>query len=253
MDIDSYKYRLPRPNYLRHNIQDKDDEIVEEYIPLDRPVDFDNATYFNKVKRAAQNFGITKPKGHVVSFHSNPEMEKYHFGQTHPMKPWRLTLSNSLIMSYGMTFAMDNYTSRAATYEELHTFHSSDYLDFLGTVLPEPIPRDVENQNPDLKFNLGGSDCPLFEGVYDYCSYSAGEAPRRCPQALQTSSPTSPSPGAVVCTMPRRPRLRASATSTTLSSPSCSSCAATRACCTSTSMCTTEMVSRRPSSRRTES
>ena len=38
------------------------------------------------------------------------------------------------------------------------------------------VPRDVENQNPDLKFNLGGSDCPLFEGLYDYCSMSAGSA-----------------------------------------------------------------------------
>lgn len=75
-----------------------------------------------------------------------------------------------------MSFAMDNYVSRAATYEELADFHSTDYLDFLGTVLPEPVPRDVENQNPDLKFNLGGSDCPLFEGLYDYCSMSAGSA-----------------------------------------------------------------------------
>ncbi|EXF83179.1 histone deacetylase [Colletotrichum fioriniae PJ7] len=172
MDTDAYRFRVPKPNYLPHRT-DKDD-IVEEYEPLGQASELDNAKYFAKCKRIAEESGITRPKGYNVSFHCNPEMEKHHFGQTHPMKPWRLTLSKSLIYSYGMSFAMDNYIARAATYEELNDFHSDDYLDFLGTVLPEPVPRDVENANPDLKFNLGGSDCPLFEGLYDYCSMSAG-------------------------------------------------------------------------------
>ena len=177
MDINSYRFRAPKPNYLPHK-QDVDrDDIVEDYhIPLGAASELDNAKFYSKCKRYAQEHGITRPQGYNVSFHCNPEMEKHHFGQTHPMKPWRLTLSKSLIYSYGMSFAMDNYVSRAATYEELASFHSNDYLDFLGTVLPEPVPRDVDNANPDLKFNLGGSDCPLFEGLYDYCSMSAGGA-----------------------------------------------------------------------------
>lgn len=179
MDPDAYRFRVPKPNYLPHNLGvDHDLPIVEEFDPrpLGVPTEMENAKYYNKCKRIAEETGITKPRGYNVSFHCNPEMEKHHFGMTHPMKPWRLTLSKSLIYSYGMSFAMDNYISRAATYEELASFHSTDYLDFLGTVLPEPIPRDLENQNPDLKFNLGGSDCPLFDGLYDYCSMSAGGA-----------------------------------------------------------------------------
>ncbi|KAM0329794.1 hypothetical protein ACHAQA_003958 [Verticillium albo-atrum] len=167
-----YKFRS-KPSYLPHTIGT--DPIVEEYsIPLGRPSDEDNAKYFGKCKRYAQENGVTRPKGYNVSFHVNPEMEKHHFGQTHPMKPWRLTLSKSLVFSYGMNFAMDNYTSRAATFEELNSFHSKDYLDFLGTVMPEAQPRDIENPTPELMFNLGGSDCPLFEGLYDYCSMSGG-------------------------------------------------------------------------------
>ncbi|EEY19752.1 histone deacetylase phd1 [Verticillium alfalfae VaMs.102] len=167
-----YRFRS-KPNYLPHTIGT--DPIVEEYsVPLGRPSDEDNAKYFGKCKRYAQEMGVTRPKGYNVSFHVNPEMEKHHFGQTHPMKPWRLTLSKSLVFSYGMNFAMDNYTSRAATFEELNSFHSKDYLDFLGTVMPEAQPRDIENPTPELMFNLGGSDCPLFEGLYDYCSMSGG-------------------------------------------------------------------------------
>ncbi|KAH8675770.1 histone deacetylase phd1 [Xylariales sp. PMI_506] len=169
-----YQLRLPKPNYLPHKV-DTDGPVVKEFLkPLDRPSDLENAAYLNKVKRAAHEYGITRPKGYNVSFHYNSEMERHHFGQTHPMKPWRLTLTKSLVSAYGMNFAMDNYVARAATYEELTSFHTEDYVNFLGTVLPQPTPLDVDNPHPDLKFNLGGSDCPLFEGLYDYCSLSAG-------------------------------------------------------------------------------
>jgi acetoin utilization deacetylase AcuC-like enzyme len=47
------------------------------------------------------------------------------------MKPWRLTLTNKLVLGYGMDEAMDMYSPRAATKEELHEFHTEDYLDFL--------------------------------------------------------------------------------------------------------------------------
>ncbi|CAM1507354.1 Fc.00g069950.m01.CDS01 [Cosmosporella sp. VM-42] len=170
-----YQFRVPKPNYLPH-IEDsvREDSIVEEYdIPLGHADDLENAKFYNKCKRLAESSGITRPKGYNVSFHCNPDIERHHFGMTHPMKPWRLTLSKSLISSYGMNFAMDNYIARAATYEELADFHVTDYLDFLGTVIPEPIPRDLTSDD-DLKFNLGGSDCPLFDGLFDYCSLSAG-------------------------------------------------------------------------------
>jgi histone deacetylase HOS2 len=171
--IDPYTYRLPKSNYLPHNA-DADPPVVEVWKPLDRPTDLENAAYLNKVKRTVHELGITKPKGYNVSFHYNPDMERHHFGQTHPMKPWRLTLTKSLVNSYGMNYAMKNYTARAATFEELLDFHTEDYINFLGTVAPQPTPLDVDNPSPDLRFNLGGSDCPLFEGLYDYCSMSGG-------------------------------------------------------------------------------
>lgn len=173
MDVDSYRWRPPKTNYLPHNIDM--DPVVEEFeIPLGRASDHENAAYFEKMKLAAQEFNIVRPKGYTVSYHATSEMEKHHFGQTHPMKPWRLTLTKSLVTAYGMPFAMDNYNTRHATYEELNSFHSSDYLDYLATAAPEDQPRDLDNPDKDVKFNLGGSDCPLFHGLYDYCSMSAG-------------------------------------------------------------------------------
>ncbi len=173
-DSNPYRWKPPKPNYLPHDIE-VDEPIVEEHlIELDRASERENAIFYNKMKRTAQEYNIVRPKGYTVSYHANPEMEKHHFGQTHPMKPWRLTLTKSLVSSYGMPFAMDNYNTRAATYEELASFHASDYLDYLGTAPPEDQPRDIENPDKEVKFNLGGSDCPLFHGLYDYCSMSGG-------------------------------------------------------------------------------
>lgn len=48
------------------------------------------------------------------------------------MKPHRLTLTNHLVMGYGLHEKMDIYQPRVATKEELETFHDRDYIDFLS-------------------------------------------------------------------------------------------------------------------------
>jgi histone deacetylase HOS2 len=149
-------------------------EIVQEFqhyaVPqLKRPEDRDNHHMLQHIKDAMEKNGIKRPKGYNVSFHINPDIEQHHFGRTHPMKPWRLTLAKGLIMSYGMHYAMDTYVSRKATMEELAEFHTTDYLEYLRTVMPqEPVAF------PEHPYNLGGDDCPLFNGLFDYCSFYSG-------------------------------------------------------------------------------
>lgn len=147
--------------------------IVQDYYtyqPLDQQGAEENLDILEEVKRQIISNGIVRPKGWNVSYHSNPEIEKHHFGHAHPMKPWRLTLAKSLIMSYGMHAAMDNYVSRPATKEELEDFHAGEYLEHLKTA-KVCLPDD---DSPNLLFNLGGSDCPIFEGLFNYCSMYAG-------------------------------------------------------------------------------
>ncbi|KAK3356146.1 histone deacetylase phd1 [Neurospora tetraspora] len=176
--LQSLQWRPPKPNYLPHDVE-VDEPIVDVYkppIPMDKASDRENAEYYAHMKRMAHEYNITRPKGYTVSYHFNPDMEPHHFGLTHPMKPFRLTLTKSLVTAYGMNFAMDNYNTRIATYEELNSFHTSDYLDYLHMTPPEEMPRDIDNPDKEVKFNLGGSDCPLFHGLYDYCSMSAGSS-----------------------------------------------------------------------------
>ncbi|RAL62400.1 hypothetical protein DID88_004966 [Monilinia fructigena] len=89
--------------------------------------------------------------------------------RSHPMKPWRLTLAKGLIMAYGMHAAMDTFASRRATQEELEEFHTHEYLEYLKTA-KVGLPDEDDNK----PYNLGSYDCPVFDGLFNYCSIYSG-------------------------------------------------------------------------------
>lgn len=89
-------------------------------------------TLDERVSQEILKNGIKRPKGYTVSYHSNPEVERMHFGPKHPMKPWRLTLTNKIVLAYGMHEAMDVYVPRAATSLEMTEYHKDDYIQFLS-------------------------------------------------------------------------------------------------------------------------
>ncbi|CAD1813252.1 histone deacetylase HOS2 [Candida parapsilosis] len=106
-----------------------------------------------------------------VSYHYNPEVANYHYGTLHPMKPFRLMLTDHLVSTYKLHEKMDLYTPRRATKDELLQFHSEDYIDFLQSVTPETVKR-LSDQTL-AKFNIG-DDCPVFDSMFDYSSIYAG-------------------------------------------------------------------------------
>ena len=49
------------------------------------------------------------------------------------MKPHRLTLTNALVMGYGLDKQIHHiYDPRPATKEELENYHDHDYIEFLS-------------------------------------------------------------------------------------------------------------------------
>lgn len=138
-----------------------------------------------KIMQGVEENGITRPKGYKVSFHYNSRVEDMHFGKTHPMKPWRLTLTKHLVLGYGLHYAMDTYEAVAAGKDQVRAFHDPDYVDFLAQVSPQTFadlcamprfakycPPKHENDTIDLgPFNLStsaGADCPVFDGMSTY-------------------------------------------------------------------------------------
>ncbi|KAI9707972.1 MAG: histone deacetylase [Bogoriella megaspora] len=146
--------------------------VVLEYdkqSPVDE-MEIDEPSFDDKVLAQVDLNNIEKPRGHKVTFHYNDNVESHHFGRHHPMKPWRLTLTKQLILSYGLQYAMDCHQTRAATKEELALFHKDDYLDFLQSIRP----KDVLTRAEKLRQYNFGEDCPVFDGLWDYCTLYSG-------------------------------------------------------------------------------
>ncbi|OLL23523.1 Histone deacetylase phd1 [Neolecta irregularis DAH-3] len=105
-----------------------------------------------------------------VSYHHDAAVGNFHFGERHPMKPHRLTLTNHLVMGYGLHNYMDVYQPRKASAAQISAFHAPEYVDFLQKVTPDNAHTFA---SVFQKFNVG-DDCPVFDGVYDFCSIYAG-------------------------------------------------------------------------------
>lgn len=161
-------------NGAAHNIVEEylspDDDYVEDYQSFKLLPDAEKQ---NVIAREAQEFGLERPKGWNVSFHYNPHVEYHHFGSSHPMKPWRLTLTKQLVLSYGLEYTMDLYEPRPANFNELAIFHDRDYLAYLSNITPQ----NAQAEDPQyISYGFGGesNDCPVFDGLWNYVSLYTG-------------------------------------------------------------------------------
>ncbi|KAJ3101222.1 Histone deacetylase 3 [Phlyctochytrium planicorne] len=106
-----------------------------------------------------------------VCYFYNETSAKFHYGEGHPMKPARLALAHNLIIGYGLHKRMETYIPRRATEEEMTEFHSEDYVEFLKRVTPDNVNAF---QKFLQRFNVGVDDCPVFEGLFDFCRLYSG-------------------------------------------------------------------------------
>jgi acetoin utilization deacetylase AcuC-like enzyme len=52
------------------------------------------------------------------------------------------------------------------------TFHADEYVNFLKTITPDNMHEYTRQMT---KFNVGEqSDCPVFDGLFEFCQISAG-------------------------------------------------------------------------------
>ena len=79
-------------------------------------------------------------------------------------------MTHNLIVNYGLYKKLEFNRPTPATFKEMTKFHSDDYMDFLQRVSPEQTEEISKYQQ---KFNLG-EDCPVWDGLYEFCALSAG-------------------------------------------------------------------------------
>lgn len=86
------------------------------------------------------------------------------------MKPHRIRMTHNLVLNYGLYRKMEIYRPHKAAQEDMTKFHSDEYIKFLKNIRPDNI---NEYNKLMSRFNVG-EDCPVFDGLYEFCSISSG-------------------------------------------------------------------------------
>ncbi|KAH7686196.1 Histone deacetylase family protein [Dioscorea alata] len=107
-----------------------------------------------------------------VSYFYEPTIGDYYYKQGHPMKPHRIRMAHNLIVHYRLHRLMEICQPFPASAADMCRFHSEDYVDFLSSVTPEML-ASLSSENADT-FKLDNSDCPAFDGLFQFCQASAG-------------------------------------------------------------------------------
>ncbi|KAL7671412.1 hypothetical protein ACOME3_006310 [Neoechinorhynchus agilis] len=118
------------------------------------------------------NSGDLMRSGHRrrVAYFYDPVIGNFYYGQGHPMKPHRIRMTHNLVLNYKLYRHLSCYRPRPATFQEMNKFHGDEYLGFLRSITVDSI-NDIPRQLQ--RFNVG-EDCPVFEGLYEFCQISAG-------------------------------------------------------------------------------
>ncbi|KAH9446830.1 hypothetical protein Pst134EA_028819 [Puccinia striiformis f. sp. tritici] len=110
-----------------------------------------------------------------VAYYYDDDVGAYAYAPHHPMKPHRIKMAHNLILNAGLNKKMDMLTAKRATREEMTQFHTDEYICHIAQVNQEDPETLVSGQDKsgDNRF-LVGDDCPGFEGLFEFCSISAG-------------------------------------------------------------------------------
>ncbi|MGB6614198.1 MAG: acetoin utilization protein AcuC, partial [Trebonia sp.] len=92
----------------------------------------------------------------------------YDFGPGHPLAPVRVALTMDLAAALGVLAApsVTMISPSPATDAELETVHDEDYV--------AAVRQAGRTLAPDLRFGLGTSDDPVFEGMHEASALVAG-------------------------------------------------------------------------------
>lgn len=109
-----------------------------------------------------------------VAYFFDEEIGSFTYGPTnHPMKPFRLELTNELVASYNLLEhpQISVFRPQPASTQQLTMFHGDDYIDFLERVTGQ----NVYGYNAQTKkFNLDHTDNPVFADMAHYCKLYTG-------------------------------------------------------------------------------
>ncbi|KAH3743612.1 histone deacetylase 3 [Pelomyxa schiedti] len=106
-----------------------------------------------------------------ICYFYDPLIGNFYYGQRHPMKPYRLSVTHSMILSYGLHNKMQVYRPHHATTQELMQFHTPEFIQYLYGL---DAAASNSRAPPVSHFITSGGDCPVFSGMTDFIELYAG-------------------------------------------------------------------------------
>ena len=114
-----------------------------------------------------------------AAFVYEEEMSHHTLSETHPMRPVRLRYTHELADAFDLFDPESSklVAPRAATLDEVSTFHTPNYIGAVERVGQGDFSIDA------LEYNIGPGDNPGYEGMYDAALLSTGGS-MRCVELL---------------------------------------------------------------------
>ncbi|KAI3476116.1 hypothetical protein L1887_62335 [Cichorium endivia] len=82
-----------------------------------------------------------------------------------------MRMTHNLVTNYGLHKKMDILRPKRATRDQMTRFHTDEYVDFS----PPRHARDrARAHQRGARATSSARDCPAFDGLYEFCSISAG-------------------------------------------------------------------------------
>jgi histone deacetylase 1/2 len=108
-----------------------------------------------------------------VSYYFDDQFCVYQLHPTHPKKPIRVKMTDTLVKCYGLDKQMESLTvdENFVASVDLTKFHSDDYVDCLRSM---NLANKEKYMDQFYRYAFG-EDCPVFDNMLDYClRYTAG-------------------------------------------------------------------------------
>ena len=103
-----------------------------------------------------------------MAYFYDSDIGNYEYASGHPMKPHRMRMVHSLINAYGLNRHLRILRPTPATPLDMSRYHTDEYVQFLYSVTPQNYLEKAHD-----RYNVG-EDCPVFDGLFEFCSLSAG-------------------------------------------------------------------------------
>ncbi|MBY9007181.1 MAG: acetoin utilization protein AcuC [Candidatus Lokiarchaeota archaeon] len=111
-------------------------------------------------------------KSEKVGLVFTEDYQKYNFGDTHPLRPLRLSLTYSLMKKIGLfkNEKLEILDPKDCTDNELELVHTPDYIDAVKKLSINPQDSSVKPSD----YGLGPGDNPIFKGMFEASALVCG-------------------------------------------------------------------------------